>query len=108
MIRRFAANGTLVLTCVFVLSLGASAALHAQSAEAPSDDLIKSKCSNSQFALQQIEKRDAVSRINRGRSYDQMLRQVSAFNSRFAYNKISSPDLIQLTSDIQGAVDAFR
>ena len=92
------------------MSLGASAALHAQSADISSDklDIVRSQCSSSQFALQQIEKRDAVSRINRGRDYDQMLRQVSAFNSRFAYNKISSPDLIQLTANIQSAVDAFR
>ena len=70
--------------------------------------LIRQNCSNSLFSLQQIEKRDAVSRINRGRSYDQMLTQVSALNSRFAYNKISVPDLIQLTNDVQTAVDKFR
>ncbi len=108
--KRFASKGTLILACVFVLSLSANAVVSAQSTDIPSDklDLIKSKCSNSQFALQQIEKRDAVSRINRGRAYDQMLRQASAFNSRFAYNKTSSPDLIQITSDIQSAVDTFR
>lgn len=95
---------------IFVLVLAFNAAANAQSAGLAADklNLIKSQCSNSQFALQQIEKRDAVSRINRGRAYDQMLRQTSAFNSRFAYNKISSPDLIQFTSDLQSAVDAFR
>lgn len=71
-------------------------------------NLITQHCSSSQFALQQIEKRDAVSRINRGRDYDQMLRQISALNSRFAYNKISAPDLVQLTSKIQDGVDKFR
>lgn len=93
-----------------MLSLGCEAVASAQSDDLTADklDLIKSQCSNSQFALQQIEKRDAVSRINRGRAYDQMLRQTSALNSRFAYNKISSPDLIQITSDLQNGVDTFR
>ncbi len=111
MVRRFAAYGIVILAGVFVVSLGVAAAVRAQSASDITSDkleLIKDRCTNSQLAVQQIEKRDAVSRINRGRAYDQMIRQVSAFNSRFAYNKISSPDLIQLTSQIQSGVDTFR
>lgn len=111
MIRRFAKNGIVILASLFVVSLSASAVVSAQSDSDMTNeklDLIKTRCSSSQFALQQIEKRDAVSRINRGRAYDQMLRQVSSFNSRFTYNKISAPDLVQLTSDLQTAVDTFR
>ena len=111
MIRRFAKNGIVILASLFVVSLSASAVVSAQSdSDMTSDklELVKTRCSSSQFALQQIEKRDAVSRINRGRAYDQMLRQVSSFNSRFTYNKISAPDLVQLTSDLQTAVDTFR
>lgn len=111
MIRRFAKNGIVILASLLVVSLSASAVVSAQSdSDLTSDklELVKSRCSSSQFALQQIEKRDAVSRINRGRAYDQMLRQVSSFNSRFTYNKISAPDLVQLTSDLQTAVDTFR
>lgn len=111
MMRQFAKNGIVILASIFAVSLGASVAVSAQSAsDITSDklDLIKNRCSSSQLALQQIEKRDAVSRINRGRAYDQMLRQVSALNSRFTYNKVSTPDLIQITSDLQSAVDTFR
>lgn len=95
---------------IFVVAFGVAGVAIAQSDSLSDDmlDTIRARCSNSQFALQQIEKRDAVSRINRGRAYDQMLRQLSAFNSRFAYNKISSPDLIQYTTELQDAVDAFR
>ena len=96
---------------VFVASFGAQAVGFAQaSVSLPDDKLetIRTRCSNSQFALQQIEKRDAVSRINRGRDYDQMLRQISAFNSRFAYNKINMPDLVQISSDLQAAINEFR
>lgn len=97
----------LIATCVAVF--GVNAAVLAED-DIPQDKLnaIQQRCTSSQFILQQIEKRDAVSRINRGRAYDQMLRQISALNSRFAYNKISSPDLIQLTAQLQAAVDKFR
>lgn len=99
------------LAAVFVAVLSVPAVSFAQANVTLSDDklqTIRTRCSNSQFALQQIEKRDAVSRINRGRAYDQMLRQISAFNSRFAYNKINMPSLVQTTSDLQKAVDEFR
>jgi len=99
------------LAAIFVVAFGVQAAVFAQASVTISDDkleTIRTRCSNSQFALQQIEKRDAVSRINRGRDYDQMMRQISAFNSRFAYNKINMPDLVQISSDLQSAVDEFR
>jgi hypothetical protein len=98
-----------LLASVFVLALSSGAVVRAQT-DLSEDmlDTIRARCSNSQFALQQIEKRDAVSRINRGRAYDQILRQVSAFNSRFTYNKTNTPDLIDLTTQLQSAVDAFR
>lgn len=99
------------LVAVFVALFGFQAAVFAQASVNLSSEkieAIRTRCSNSQFALQQIEKRDAVSRINRGRAYDQMIRQVSAFNSRFAYNKINMPDLVQITSDLQTAINDFR
>jgi len=97
------------LTVMCLAVFGINAVALAEN-DIPQDKLniIQQRCTNSQFILQQIEKRDAVSRINRGRAYDQMLRQISALNSRFAYNKISSPDLIQLTAQLQAAVDKFR
>ena len=103
---RFLIGSLAVLVAVF--SMGGVAFAQTLNLSQDKLDTIKSRCSNSQFALEQIERRDAVSRINRGRAYDQLLRQISAFNSRFAYNKISSPDLLQITSDIETAVDSFR
>jgi hypothetical protein len=105
---RIIGRSLIVLACVFVVSFS-SGGVRAQT-DLGEDmlDTIRARCSNSQFALQQIEKRDAVSRINRGRAYDQALRQVSALNSRFAYNKVNAPDLIDLTTQIQSAVDTFR
>lgn len=111
MITRIATVVTASVVAASVLAVSFGIAASAQSSTTLSSDMletIRDRCTNSQFALQQIEKRDAVSRINRGRAYDQMLRQLFALNSRFAYNKISSPELIQITTDIQKAVDEFR
>jgi len=111
MITRFKTRVTTGLLAACVAVFGSATVVIAQSSSDVSADLIetiRARCSNSQFALQQIEKRDAVSRINRGRSYDQMLRQVSAFNSRFTYNKINEPKLVEITSSLQKGVDEFR
>lgn len=69
---------------------------------------IRQNCTSAQLTLQQLQRRDAVSRINRGRSYDQMLRQVSAFSSRLAYNNVSLSQMTQLAGDLQVTVDRFR
>ncbi len=104
-------NRILIGLAVLAVGLFGASAVFAQTGADISPEklsVIVQHCSSSQFALQQIEKRDAVSRINRGRDYDQMLRQVSAMNSRFAYNKISAPDMLQITSDMQSHIDKFR
>jgi len=110
MIDRMLTRIMLSFVAVFLVAFSLAGVAMAQSDTLSDEmlDTIRARCSNSQFALQQIEKRDAVSRINRGRAYDQMLRQLSAFNSRFAYNKISSPDLIQYTTELQDAINSFR
>jgi hypothetical protein len=107
----------LIFVCVLagfaiaaVAALGMVRVVTAQSSDITQEklDTIQQRCSSSQLAVQQIEKLGAVSRINRGRAYDQMLRQVSAFNSRLAYNNVSSPELIDLTGQLQTAVNKFR
>lgn len=69
---------------------------------------IREGCSSAKVGLQQLQKRDAVSRINRGRAYDQMMTQISALNSRLAYNNVSQPELITISKELQTHVDAFR
>lgn len=110
MFKLIAARVAIYLAGVIALCLGVAMVALAQSSDISQDklNLIQQRCTSSQLALQQIEKRDAVSRINRGRAYDQLFRQVSAFNSRLAYNKISAPDLIDLTNHLQNAVNKFR
>lgn len=76
----------------------------------PADQLehIVSRCSSVQISLQQLQKRDAVARINRGRAYDQQINQISAMNSRLAFNKVSIPELVPLTGELQQRIDRFR
>lgn len=70
---------------------------------------ISSRCASAQISLQQLQKRDAVSRINRGRAYDQLMAQISAMNSRLAFNKISiSSELVPLSGELQTHIDRFR
>lgn len=71
-------------------------------------DIIQQNCAISQTILQQLVKSDAVTRINRGRSYDQLLHQISALNSRFSTNKVQVPNLTDRTSDIQNGINSFR
>lgn len=69
---------------------------------------IRQNCSASQIILQQLQKRDAVLRINRGRAYDQLYHQISALNSRFSTNRVNVPDLVSLADDMQSNLDRFR
>jgi len=71
-------------------------------------NVVSKQCSGTQISLEQLQKRDAVSRINRGRAYDQLMTQTSAFNSRLTFNKVSVPDLVPLTGELQSHIDQFR
>lgn len=71
-------------------------------------NIIRQNCVSSQMILLSLQKRDEVSRINRGRAYDQLSRQVVAFNSRFVASKINAPDLASLADDLQSDLDHFR
>lgn len=69
---------------------------------------IKQGCGSAQISLQQLQKRDAVSRINRGRAYDQLVSQITAMNSRLAYNNVNLPELVAISKELQAHIDQFR
>lgn len=96
---------------VLALILCAPTVVMAQEASNLSEERlneIREGCNSAKVGLQQLQKRDAVSRINRGRAYDQVMTQISAFNSRLAYNNVSLPGLINISKELQAHVDAFR
>ncbi|MGD8373245.1 MAG: hypothetical protein PVI21_00075 [Candidatus Woesebacteria bacterium] len=98
------------MTC-FVSALFAPIAAYAQDVTWLSGNQleeVKSNCIATQNVLSKLQKRDAVSRINRGRAYDLLARQIIAFDDRLSYNKIDLPKVQQLGSDYQKGVDSFR
>lgn len=104
-------SGFLAATCIVLMTfLISSVALADTQMDLTPDkqNTIRQNCTSAQITLQLLQKRDAVSRINRGRSYDQLFRQISALNSRLFTNKVSVPDLVSLTDDMQTNLDHFR
>lgn len=84
-----------------VVSLPASAA-------EPSESLIKANCQQSQSILNQIEKSDAVIRINRGRVYNDAQDLLYAMSARLTDNRVSIPNISTIMSDYDHALAEFR
>lgn len=74
----------------------------------PSEDVISINCQSAQYVLSQIEKTDAALRINRGRVYNEAINLLYAMNSRLSANKVSSPKLVEITSQFDDELTRFR
>ncbi len=96
------------MVIVFVSAAFIYAPLRAQSISEEKLESIRQHCSNSKIVVQKLQKQNAVSRINRGRAYDQLLKQVEAFNNRLTYNKIDASSFSALASQLKSEVDVFR
>lgn len=68
---------------------------------------IRQNCVDAQSNLQRIQRSDVVSRTNRGRSYEETLRLMAAFNGRLAYNKINEPRLNEIATELQKNFTVF-
>jgi hypothetical protein len=69
---------------------------------------IRNNCQTSQGYLQQIQRNDAASRINRGRAYESISKLVASFNSRVAINKINGSTLLSVSSDLSKRITTFQ
>jgi len=65
-------------------------------------------CTTAQSILNQIQKADTGSRINRGHDYNEMLDLMFAMNARLAANKIAAPTLTDLASKFEQNLTKFR
>lgn len=74
----------------------------------PSESSISVNCQTAQSVLNQLEKSDAVLRVNRGRSYNNTLDLLLAMNARLANNRLSAPWLVELTSEFNVRLSVFR
>lgn len=64
-------------------------------------EMIRQNCLAAQGSMQRLEQSEAVSRRNRGVSYESALRLMAALNSRIAINKLNAPNLGTLTSEVE-------
>lgn len=99
---------TLITAMLVVLVLPTMASAQAQVLTPEKTDVIIANCSVAQHFLTQQQKRDAVARINYGRAYEGVSRQIGALNSRLAYNKVDAIDAVQGASDFRAAFDRFK
>ena len=69
---------------------------------------ISAHCRDAQNLMSQLEKVDAVQRINRGRLYTDTLNLLFAMNARLSANHLVATDLAQITSDFANGFSTFR
>jgi hypothetical protein len=74
----------------------------------PDASIITANCRAAQSVISQIEKANAVSRINRGWAYDNTLSLLFAMNTRLSNDQIAAPRLVELTSDFKAQSATFR
>ena len=64
-------------------------------------EVIRQNCVSAQSSMQRLELNEAVTRRNRGVSYEATLKLMAALNSRIAYNKLTAPNLASLTAEVE-------
>lgn len=74
----------------------------------PEEGIVRDNCLVAQSTLSQIEKADAVARINRGHDYNEVLSLMFAMNARLAANQIVAPELTAITAEFSQGFDNFR
>ena len=75
---------------------------------AASTDVIKANCDAARSSLQRIITSDKISRINRGRAYDQMSRLFYNFSERLRQNNIDNQKFTELTNEFNMMTASFR
>jgi hypothetical protein len=74
----------------------------------PDVTTIAANCVIAQSVLNQIEKTDTGSRINRGHDYNELLDLMFAMSARLSANKIAAPALTDLASQFGQNLTTFR
>ena len=69
---------------------------------------IRSGCADALQGILRVQRAEAVTRVNRGREYEEMLRLLAAFNSRIVLNKLDAPVLTRTTSQLQAKFSMFQ
>lgn len=83
-------------------------AVQAQDSSAVRYQTISDRCQSLHLLLDELQRRDLVSRTNLGREYESMARLFSAFNQRVKNNNLNVQPFEQLTQDFNNATSQFR
>lgn len=70
--------------------------------------IIQSKCQVAHDNLDLLRRRDLVARTNRGREYENIVKQLEAFTQRVRHNRLDAGRLGTTTQQFKIAVDQFR
>jgi hypothetical protein len=100
----------IVFIAVVVFGVLAIARPHTAAAErmASGIDKIRGGCRAAQSTIQSLGRDDTSVRTNRGRSYDEILKLMYAFNTRLANNNKSAPELSEITASFEKSINRFR
>lgn len=69
---------------------------------------IKTNCVSAQTSIKQLQRTEAVTRVNRGRAYESLSSLFVALNSRVAVNKLNAPALTSATAEMERRFTAFK
>lgn len=83
-------------------------AARAQDAAAARNQIITERCESVKLLLDELQRRDLVSRTNLGREYESAARLFSAFTQRVKNNNLSPQPFEQLGGDFTRATVQFR
>lgn len=96
------------ITCILLAILIVPVAAYAQDPVAVRYQTISDRCQSLQQLLDELQRRDLVSRTNLGREYENVARLLSAFNQRVKSNNLNAQPFEQLTADFNSATSQFR
>lgn len=91
-----------------VVLCAAPYAAMAQTTAAQRYQLISSHCQELHSLIDQLQRRDLVSRTNLGREYESIDNQLTAFNTRLHNNNLDNQPFVQLLGQFNDAANQFR
>jgi len=96
------------LMIVLVAAVAVVPLVWAEELSVASLNTIRTNCVAAQSDIQRIGRNDTISRVNRGRSYDAILKLFDAMNTRAANNNIDEPQLAEIAQSFELEVQNFR
>lgn len=93
------------------LSLVASPLVRAETTQPLTDQhiaAIREGCSSALRGILQVQKSEAVTRVNRGREYESTLQLMVALNTRIVANKLDAPTLTSAAAQLQKKFSDFQ